>query len=87
MLSFICTMSLDDFKEIKQAKTLEVKKNLRTGKTFFSAGEETGAVSEKCILNGVKNLVISQVESQETGECFFLLHSREEGGTTVLATL
>ena len=55
-------MSLDDFKEIKQAKTLEVKKNLRTGKTFFSAGEETG-------------------------ECFFLLHSREEGGTTVLATL
>ena len=62
MLSFICTMSLDDFKEIKQAKTLEVKKNLRTGKTFFSAGEETG-------------------------ECFFLLHSREEGGTTVLATL
>ena len=34
MLSFICTMSLDDFKEMKQAKTLEVKNMLlvRRGK-------------------------------------------------------
>ena len=86
MLTFIMTMSLDDFKEIKKATTIKIKKNLRTGKTFFVAGDETGAVSERFVQGGFHDPVISQVESTDRGETFFLIHGRDEGGARVLAT-
>lgn len=87
MLTFITSMSLDDFKEIKGHKEIEVKKNLKTGKYFFTCGDETGAVSDKFITGEFKNPVISQVESDRTGEVFFLLHSRDEGGSKTIIKL
>lgn len=75
MLTFITTMSLDDFKEIKKATQVEVKQNPQTGKFFFVCGDSTGAVSHKFTTKQGKEAVVSEVEG-ENGDTFFLLHNR-----------
>lgn len=86
-LHFIKTLSIEDFKARQGVEKIEVKQNTQTGKCFFIYGLETGPVSEKFLNGGITNPVISQVCSPETGEVFFMLHQRGEGGAPVLATL
>lgn len=78
-------MSLDDFKKGMGIPEIEVKKNPRTGKLFFACGNEVGAVSGRFEHEGITVPVISQVCSADTGEMFFMLHQRGEGGCATLA--
>ena len=47
----------------------------------------TGAVSEKFINGEITNSVISQVCSPDTGDMFYMLHQKGDGGAPTLATL
>jgi len=75
MLSFVTTMSLDEFKELKRATALEVRKNSRTGKYYFVCGDVHGAVSPKYISSQESDPVVSLVEPDDGGESFYLLHT------------
>ena len=86
-LKFIETMSVADFKTKMGVGRIDVKQNPNTGKCFFVYGCETGAVSDKFINGEVTNPVISQVCSPDTGDMFYMLHQRGEGGAMTLATL
>jgi len=87
MLNFIKTMSVNDFKDSVGAQSIDIKRNLKTGKPFFSCGKITGVVSAKCLDEGLREVVVSKVESDETGEVFLMLHSKGEGGVQRLASL
>ena len=47
----------------------------------------TGAVSDKFLNGGVTAPVISQVCSPDTGDMFYMLHQKGEGGAMTVATL
>jgi hypothetical protein len=86
MLTFIATLSLDEFKELKRVTAIEIRQNPKTRKRFFIYGVETGAVSSRYHQGDQANDVISLVET-EKGESFFLLHNREDGSLRQIATL
>ena len=79
-LKFLETLTVNEFKAQKGVNKIEVKQNPHTG-------NETGAVSDKCINGEVTNPVVSQVCSPDTGDMFYMLHQRGEGGAMTLATL
>ena len=81
-LKFLETMTVNEFKAQKGVNKIEVKQNPHTGKCFFVYGCETGAVSDKFL-----NPVISQVCSPDTGDMFYMLHQKGEGGAMTVATL
>ena len=81
-LVFLQTWSVDDFKKETGTVTLEVKRNPHTGKLFFAYGNEVGAVSDRFESGGFSSPVVSQVCSEDTGDTFFLLHQRGEGGVS-----
>lgn len=84
-LRFLQTMSVEDFKKGMGVSEIEVKKNPHAGKCFFVYGSETGAVSIRFENGGITNPVVSQVCSDATGEMFFMLHQRGEGGCAPFA--
>ena len=86
-LKFLKTMSIADFKQQYNVETIEVKRNEHTGKCFFVYGFETGACSRKVEKGDLTIPVISEVCSPDTGDMFYLLHQKGEGGATTLATL
>lgn len=81
------TMSVKDFKAGMGVSEIEVKRNPHTGKLFFVFGDEVGAVSERFEDEEITSPVISQVCSEDTGELFYLLHQRGNGGCKTLARL
>lgn len=85
-LKFIKTMSVEEFKVQQGVETIEVKQNFATGKCFFVYGFETGACSEKFLQGELTMPVISQVCSPDTGDMFYMLHQKGEGGAMTLAT-
>ncbi|MCL2561942.1 MAG: hypothetical protein FWE10_06455 [Rikenellaceae bacterium] len=86
-LKFLQTMSIDDFKAAKGVDKIELLQSDISGKSFFAYGFEKGACSHKVLTGELTNPVISQVCSAETGETFYLLHQKGEGGATLLGTL
>ncbi len=86
-LKFVETLSVAEFKAQKNVQKIEVKQNPQTGKCFFVYGMQTGAVSDKFLSGGITCPVISQVCSPETGDMFYMLHQKGDGGAPVLATL
>lgn len=86
-LKFVETMTVTEFKTQKGITKIEIKKNPNTGRCFFVYGCETGAVSEKLLREEGATPVISQVCSPDTGDMFYLLHQKVEGGAVILATL
>lgn len=86
-LKFLETMTINEFKAQKGVNKIEVKQNPHTGKCFFVYGCETGAVSDKFLNGGVTVPVISQVCSPDTGDMFYMLHQKGEGGAMTVATL
>ena len=81
-LTFIETLTIEQFKNKELVDTIKVKQSPKSGKLFFSYGTKTGAVS----LKGVpEHPMISLVASPETGEQFYLLHN-EGNGAPVVAT-
>lgn len=86
-LKFLATMTVAEFKALKGVKNIEVKHNSNTGKCFFVYGFETGAVSGKFTNGEITDPVISEVCSPSTGDMFYMLHQRGEGGCMTLAKL
>lgn len=80
-------MSVADFKVQHNVEQIEIKRNEHTGKCFFVYGFETGACSKKVETGELTIPVISEVCLADTGDMFFLLHQRGEGGAVTLATL
>ena len=78
---------MEKLKFLETVTVIEVKQNPHTGKCFFVYGCEIGAVSDKFLNGEVTNPVISQVCSPDTGDMFYMLHQRGEGGAMTLATL
>jgi len=87
-LAFLQTWSVEQFKENNGIQTITIKKNEKTGKYFFVYGIETGACSKKAERGELTNPVVSQVCNATTGDMFYMLHQRGEGGGAVtVATL
>ena len=86
-LKFLQTMSIADFKKAHGVEKIDILKSEITGKSFFAFGFETGACSHKVLTGELTNPVISQVCSVDTGETFWLLHQKGEGGATLLGSL
>ena len=87
-LAFIQTWSVPQFKANQGIQSIDIKRNEKTGKLFFVFGIETGACSRKAETGEMDNPVISQVVAAQTGETFYLLHQRGEGGgATTIAKL
>ena len=81
-LTFNETLTVEQFKSQMMVSRIEVKKNPRTGKLFFTYGSKTGAVTVKGIPS---NPMLSNVTTPE-GDSFWLLHEEGQGGAPTLAT-
>ena len=81
-LHFIETMTVEQFKSRMMVDKLQVKKNPKTSKLFFTFGSKTGAVAVKGI---PAHPMVSEVEAPD-GSSFYLLHEEGTGGAPVLAT-
>ncbi len=80
-------MSVEEFKTQKNVSKIEIKQNPNTGKCFFVYGVEAGVVSDRFLKGDLTHPVISQVCSPTTGDMFYMLHQKGEGGAMTLATL
>ena len=81
-LIFRDTQTVEQFKKSQMVDKIQVKKNPKTNKLFFTFGAKTGAVAVKGIPT---HPMISEVEAPD-GSTFFLLHEEGTGGAPVLAT-
>ena len=86
-LKFLQTWTVDEFKTAKGIQKIDILRSNASGKSFMAFGSETGACSQKVLSGELTNPVVSQVCSQETGETFYMLHQKGEGGATLLGTL
>lgn len=81
-LIFNDTLTVEQFKSQMQVSRIDVKKNPKTGKLFFTYGSKTGAVAVKGI---PQNPILSNVTGSD-GASFWLLHEEGTGGAPVLAS-
>lgn len=81
-LIFNETLTVEQFKAQMNVSCINVKKNPKTGKLFFTYGAKTGAVS-------VKGIPAHPMLSYVTGDddsSFWLLHEEGQGGAPTIAT-
>jgi len=78
-LIFNETLTVEQFKSKVMVSKLDVKKNPKTGKLFFTYGAQTGAVSAKGIPS---KPMVSNVTTPE-GDSFYLLHEEGQGAPTI----
>ena len=81
-LHFIETLTVEQFKSRMMVDKIQVKKNPKTNKLFFTFGAKTGAVAVKGI---PAHPMVSEVEAPD-GSTFWLLHEEGTGGAPVLTT-
>lgn len=81
-LRFNETLTVEQFKEEMKVSRIDVKKNPKTGKLFFTYGAKTGAVSVKGIPT---HPMLSNVTGDD-GDSFWLLHEEGQSGAPTLAT-
>lgn len=81
-LIFNETLTVEQFKAQMNVSRIDVKKNPKTGKLFFTYGAKTGAVAVKGV---PAHPMLSNVTGSE-GESFWLLHEEGEGGAPTIAT-
>lgn len=81
-LKFNETLTVEQFKAEQHVSKIQVRKNPKTNKLFFTFGAKTGAVAVKGI---PQHPMISNVSTPEGG-VFWLLHEEGTGGAPVLAT-
>lgn len=86
-LKFLQTWSIPEFKQENNVADIDILQNPVTGKVFFIYGTETGACSRKAMQGQLTDPVISQVCNAETGDMFYMLHQRGEGGAIRLGRL
>ena len=80
-LIFNETLTVEQFKEQMKVSRIDVKKNPKTGKLFFTFGAKTGAVAVKGI---PQHPMLSNVTGVDGS--FWLLHEEGQGGAPVLAS-
>lgn len=81
-LIFNDTLTVEQFKSATNVSRIDVKRNPKTGKLFFTYGAKTGAVAVKGI---PAHPMLSNVTTPE-GNTFWLLHEEGQGGAPVLAS-
>ena len=81
-LIFTETLTVEQFKDDQHVAKINVKKNPKTGKLFFTYGAKTGAVAVKGI---PQHPMLSNVTGSD-GSSFWLLHEEGQGGAPVLAS-
>ena len=81
-LTFNDTLTVEQFKAKMNVSRIDVKKNPKTGKLFFTFGAGIGAVAVKGI---PENPMLSNVTGSD-GNSFWLLHEEGQGGAPVLAS-
>lgn len=81
-LTFNDTLTVEQFKDKMKVQHIDVKRNPKTGKLFFTYGAKTGAVAIKGI---PAHPMLSNVTGSD-GSSFWLLHEEGQGGAPVLAT-
>lgn len=81
-LTFNETLTVEQFKAQMNVSRIDVKKNPKTGKLFFTYGSKTGAVAVKGI---PAHPMLSNVTGNE-GSSFWLLHEEGQGGAPTLAS-
>ena len=81
-LVFNETLTVEQFKAQMNVSRVDVKKNPKTGKLFFTYGAKTGAVAVK----GVPAHPIFSNVTGSDGSSFWLLHEEGQGGAPVVAT-
>ena len=81
-LTFNDTLTVEQFKAQMNVSHIDVKKNPKTGKLFFTYGAKTGAVAVKGI---PAHPMLSNVTGSDSSN-FWLLHEEGQGGTPVLAS-
>lgn len=81
-LVFNETLTVEQFKDQMKVSRIDVKKNPKTGKLFFTYGAKTGAVAVKGI---PKHPMLSKVTDSDNSS-FWLLHEEGKGGAPVLAS-
>ena len=86
-LIFEDTLTVEQFKAQMNVSRIDVKKNPKTGKLFFTYGAKTGAVALKGI---PQHPMLSYVKGEPTPENpsgeFWLLHEEGQGGAPTLAS-
>ena len=93
-LIFNDTLTVEQFKAQMNVSRIDVKKNPKTGKLFFTYGAKTGAVAVKGIpAKPMFSLVCPKgdtLDAAHVGErgcsTFWLLHEEGQGGAPVLAS-
>ena len=93
-LTFGETLTVEQFKAQMNVSRIDVKKNPKTGKLFFTYGAKTGAVAAKGIpQHPMFSIVCPEGDTLDVAhagerECstFWLLHEEGQGGAPVLAS-
>ena len=91
-LIFNDTLTVEQFKAAMNVSRIDVKKNPKTGKLFFTYGAKAGAVAVKGIpgkpmfsLVCPKGDTLDKAHAGERGcSSFWLLHEEGQGGAPVL---
>ena len=74
------TLTVEQFKAKHLVSHIDVKKNPKNGKMFFTYGAQTGAVA----IEGVpEHPMLSNVTSSIDGSTFWLLHEEGQGAPTI----
>ena len=81
-LTFGDTLTVEQFKARMLVSRINVRKNPKTGKLFFTFGAKTGAVAVKGI---PQHPMLSNVTGSD-GSSFWLLHEEGQGGAPTLAS-
>ena len=81
-LVFNDTLTVEQLQARMNVSRIDVKKNPKTGKRFFSYGAKTGAVAVKGI---PQHPMLSNVTGSD-GSSFWLLHEEGQGGAPTLAS-
>lgn len=93
-LTFGETLTVEQFKAQMNVSQVNVRKNPKTGKLFFTYGAKTGAVAVKGIPNHPMLSIVcpkgDTLDAAHAGErgcsTFWLLHEEGQGGAPVLAS-
>ena len=86
-LQFLQSFTIAEFKAHHGVESIDILKNEKTGKCFFSYGLKSGAVTTKYPGTPLTKPMISEVSSEDSGEVFYLLHNKGEHNATKLETL
>ena len=78
-LTFNETLTVEQFKAKELVNKINVKKNPKTGKLFFTYGAKAGAVAIKGV---PEHPMLSNVTGSD-GSSFWLLHEEGQGAPTI----